>query len=928
MKETMNRVTNPLIDLIACASARLAKETQNHKRGLAMVGVVCLVFWLVATVNGLAAEPAPPLTVTSIDDTDALALWRSGSGWHDFSGLGKTHYKGTAMSSQQPGDLFVCGNTACTRIRWFATKSTDRGIADVYVDGVLKQTIDLYAPRLQESHAVFDTGVMPLGPHKLRVVVKAGRNAAATGSWVECDKIEVTHDITKSKHTVSAGPSFVAPYDRKVLYFGKWEDGKLPSAEAVCQSDRPCAACVLVFKGPAVCWLGGKGPDHGLADVYIDQQLVQTVDAYSPAAAVSQVLFEKTGLSTQRMHTLRIEVRRERSPKATGNVQQIHGFEVSEALDYPKIIRRTAEAELKAIAAGTKPYLAPETWKPVAYAATAPAKGVTLESGLLRDCFDRNIAYLNHCFVAPNGTYCDSKKIEGFWLVDLPGSSEGRMLGGAGHTLRWGERAEMRAIVDTFVNRVKNRQTSDGWCLPYPIADITKSERSNYDRVVLTRGLIAAGMVGNSDAYGILRRFYDWFNPSPYQAMLLRGSNCNNGHEGGLLMYFSPAGKKEDLVAVERYFVQDFFLEQAANAEPLALDYYPLHTPHSYVILAFQAWLDHYRATGAAKYLDAAKGAWQIVNESYEHIGGIMAICEEPAGAYPPKSYYLGKHTGETCGSVFWADFNHRFLQLFPAEAKYADKIENVIYNVILACQDPKGSIRYHNNLHGSKEGPQCINTCCEVMGVPFIAKLPQYVYSVADDGLYVNLFAASTITWFHAGQLVTLKTETAYPYNGKVAIKLTTPAPTRMKLRIRIPSWVNGKVAINVNGAVAANGTPGSYAQIERSWSNNDAINLEFPMAFRVVKYTGLDQDAHNDRYALLYGPVLMALLGGSDLDLPSNELPNRLLPIAGNPLHFGVAKHPGCTYLPYWQVQAEKFTCFPTMRNPDGTGPIDGRH
>ena len=459
MKETMNRVTNPLIDLIACASARLAKETQNHKRGLAMVGVVCLVFWLVATVNGLAAEPAPPLTVTSIDDTDALALWRSGSGWHDFSGLGKTHYKGTAMSSQQPGDLFVCGNTACTRIRWFATKSTDRGIADVYVDGVLKQTIDLYAPRLQESHAVFDTGVMPLGPHKLRVVVKAGRNAAATGSWVECDKIEVTHDITKSKHTVSAGPSFVAPYDRKVLYFGKWEDGKLPSAEAVCQSDRPCAACVLVFKGPAVCWLGGKGPDHGLADVYIDQQLVQTVDAYSPAAAVSQVLFEKTGLSTQRMHTLRIEVRRERSPKATGNVQQIHGFEVSEALDYPKIIRRAAEAELKAIAAGTKPYLAPETWKPVAYAATAPAKGVTLESGLLRDCFDRNIAYLNHCFVAPNGTYCDSKKIEGFWLVDLPGSSEGRMLGGAGHTLRRGERAEM--LRDRRYVRQPGEESSD-----------------------------------------------------------------------------------------------------------------------------------------------------------------------------------------------------------------------------------------------------------------------------------------------------------------------------------------------------------------------------------------------------------------------------------------------------------------------------------
>jgi hypothetical protein len=110
---------------------------QDHKRGFSLARVVCLVLCLDATFNGLAAEPAPPLTVTSIDDTDVSAIWRSGSGWQDFSGLGKTHYKGTAMSCQQPGDAFVCGNSACTRIRWFATKSTDRGMADVYEGGLL-----------------------------------------------------------------------------------------------------------------------------------------------------------------------------------------------------------------------------------------------------------------------------------------------------------------------------------------------------------------------------------------------------------------------------------------------------------------------------------------------------------------------------------------------------------------------------------------------------------------------------------------------------------------------------------------------------------------------------------------------------------------------------------------------------------------------
>ena len=178
----------------------------------------------------------------------------------------------------------------------------------------------------------------------------------------------------------------------------------------------------------------------------------------------------------------------------------------------------------------------------------------------------------------------------------------------------------MRKIVDTIVGKVKARQTADGYCLPYdvgfmkPMKDAWKDERRNYDRVGLTRGMLAAGMSGNPDAYGVMRKFYDWLNQSPYYPDLLAGEhfgsshNCNNGHAGGLLIYFSPVGMADDLVAVERYFVQDFFIDQAKNAEPLSLAYYPLHTPHSYVLLAFEAWLDHYRAPGAAKYLESARG--------------------------------------------------------------------------------------------------------------------------------------------------------------------------------------------------------------------------------------------------------------------------------------------------------------------------------
>ena len=141
---------------------------------------------------------------------------------------------------------------------------------------------------------------------------------------------------------------------------------------------------------------------------------------------------------------------------------------------------------------------------------------------------------------------------------------------------------------------------------------------------------------------------------------------------------------------------------------------------------------------------------------------------------YRPDTLYIrtdkGHHTGENCGSVFWADINHRLLQFFPEEEKYASEIEQAILNCILANQAENGHIRYHARLDGKKEEAHSINTCCEVMGTPFIASLPQYIYSVAEDGVYVNLFAAGTLEW---GEQL-LRQTTDFPFSGQVTLKMS----------------------------------------------------------------------------------------------------------------------------------------------------------
>jgi DUF1680 family protein len=397
-------------------------------------------------------------------------------------------------------------------------------------------------------------------------------------------------------------------------------------------------------------------------------------------------------------------------------------------------------------------------------------------------------------------------------------------------------------------------------------------------------------------------------------------------------MYLSPLGKAEDLVAAERYFVQDFFIEASCKREALSLSDYPFHVSHSYVFLAYKAWLDHYRTTGAEKYIEGAKGAWDIVHDRFLHIGGSAAICETKAGAYPPDSRYVHNddehHTGETCGSVFWSDINHRLLQLYPTEAKYADEIEKSIFNVVMANQDERGYMRYHSRLEGEKEEAKSINTCCEVMGSPFIANLPQYVYSVADDGLYVNLFASSSITWKNNDAAVTVNQRTDFPYAGTVEIEINLPDPAASQggtipihanwtLRVRIPSWTPGEVDVCVNGREPARGTPGSYIELDRTWGDGDIVTLLLPAALRVERYAGFDTHHTYGRYALLHGPVLMALTGVDDLDIPAAELTSRLDPVAGQPLHFAVRGIPDARYIPYWQIRQESFTCFPTLRS-----------
>jgi DUF1680 family protein len=723
--------------------------------------------------------------------------------------------------------------------------------------------------------------------------------------------------------------------DLCIQYFGKWtnEGGRRYTRSRF-------STVFFTFRGDSVELSAVTGPGQGRTAVYLDAHPPEIIDLRSSGTETKKV-FERRDLSGRTIHWLSAAALCSEADGVCG--LEIAGFSAEEPVDYPVWIRERMDAEYRHIRTGGKRWTGEGEWKAVPYRAKTPSAGVRLLAGPVRELFDRNIANLKHCFSLPD--YCEGEPMEFMkpmqlphtgkgWSSWLPASNEGRMLAGAAQALRWEEDGELRNIVETVIGHIKERMREDGYFNYYPeevsyairhyprnlhneevqiVAAL--SERKNYDRVFWTRGLLAAHLAGNPDALALARRMYDWFNAADeFLPDLLLGANATNGLPGGPLMYHSPAGKAEDLITSKRYLDQDYWMEALAEKQPLALSHYPGERPHCYDLLAFEALADEYRATGEQKYLDALLGGWELYRDNYKHQGGATAICEAE-GPYPPKSYYITTgHNGETCGSVFWIWINHRLMQIYPGEEKYAGEIEEAIVNVILACRTEAGHTRYHNRLHGKKEEGLNQNTCCEVSSTNLISSLPEYIYMTGDDGVYVNLFLNSELD--HEG--FHLRLETDFPKSG--AIKIVILSGGEYTLRIRIPAWVRRELPLLVNGKEALSAKGGVYAALHRSWQEGDTIGFTLPFILRAAEYTGFDQSEDNkSRYALYCGPVLLALTGNfTETEIPHlafspEALEQNLIP-QGN-LRFKVKDHDIYRFIPYYAVQDEVFTCFPIL-------------
>jgi uncharacterized protein len=197
----------------------------------------------------------------------------------------------------------------------------------------------------------------------------------------------------------------------------------------------------------------------------------------------------------------------------------------------------------------------------------------------------------------------------------------------------------------------------------------------------------------------------------------------------------------------------------------------------------------------------------------------------------------------ETCATVEWMIFCHR-LHRATGKPCYADAIEQVVYNALLAAQTPDGKAwTYFTPLRYEKRPFHGPTACCYWSGPRGIAILPDLVYAVAPGQIRVDLFEPSEAVLKLGGIAVRVVQAGNYPADGHVAIAVQPERPVEFTLSLRVPDW-SYHAQVKVNGQdVSLGSARGDYCRIRRSWASGDRveITLAIPVVVKPLRDCGV---------------------------------------------------------------------------------------
>ncbi|MEO6214331.1 MAG: glycoside hydrolase family 127 protein [Vicinamibacterales bacterium] len=283
----------------------------------------------------------------------------------------------------------------------------------------------------------------------------------------------------------------------------------------------------------------------------------------------------------------------------------------------------------------------------------------------------------------------------------------------------------------------------------------------------------------------------------------------------------------------------------------------------------------------------------------------------------------------ETCASIGGILWYQRMFQQ-TGDAKYIDVLERTLYNGYLSGVSVTGDrFFYQNPLESDgKRAPAERSAyfdvaCCPANLARLMAQVPALIYAQRGDEIFVNQYVGSQALLMIGGMPLTVTQTTAYPWEGRIVLRMDPAKPIDTTLSIRIPGWSRGDAMptdlyrfsparSTTTGRLTLNGKPMSsvetegYVRLQRTWTHGDTVTLDLPMPVRrVLAHSGVEDDL--GKSAIQRGPIVYAVEavdnGGKVIGMKV-PLNTRLTATYDKALLGGVTviRGPGITAVPYF--------------------------
>ena len=393
-----------------------------------------------------------------------------------------------------------------------------------------------------------------------------------------------------------------------------------------------------------------------------------------------------------------------------------------------------------------------------------------------------------------------------FWDSDVA-----KWMEGAAYLLAQSPDAELERKVEALIDNIEKYQGADGYFnIYYTVCepDGRFTQRGNHE--LYCAGHLFEAAVAYAEATGrerflaCMEKYADYI----YRVFVEEKSAAfvTPGHEEielALVRMYRYTGKKKylDLAA--------FFINERGRHDGELTDYNQSHVPvreqreavgHSVrAVYLYSAMADLALELHDEQLQNACDALYRDITERKMYVTGGIGSCHLGETFSKPYDLPNAEAYTETCAGIGLMFFCQRMLRL-ENNAAFADTVERVFYNGVLSGISLDGkSFFYENpleitlldhfsNSYGARRFPitqrlECFScSCCPPNLNRLLPLLGEYLYGRQDDTLFVNQFAASTLS---DGDVTCVMT-TDYPVNGRV----TLSAQGVKRLAVRIPAW------------------------------------------------------------------------------------------------------------------------------------------